>query len=274
MHKSLAKSGHMIGISSRVAILRIVFLASLSWVLVNNVYAQVGNGIHEPADGDEVSGIVSIQGTADHPQFLRYELAFVQNSRPGSDWIVFAQGDRPVRNNTLAVWDTTVGQPVSPVFPDGQYRLRLRVVREDYNYDEFFVAELLITNLSATPSPTATLTNTLQLTPTLPDVSDLESTRRSESDILPTLTPFPTPSPPPTPAGGLLGASDSEDGNGPEGQGGLLDRLTSIETSDFGRAFWSGVTIVIYVFAGLALYVLLRGAWRRLRRIIRGRWHQ
>ena len=264
----------MLGISSRVAILKIVFLASLFWVLVQNAHAQVGNGIYEPADGDEVSGIVIIRGTADHPQFLRYELAFLQDSRSGSDWIVFAQGDQPVRDDTLAVWDTTVGQPVSPVFPDGRYRLRLRVVREDYNYDEFFVTELLITNLTATPSVTATLTNTLQLTPTFPDVTEQESTRRSGSSILPTLTPFPTPSPPPTPADGLLGASDSTGGDGSEGQGGLIDRIASIETSGFGRAFWFGFTIVIYVFAGLALYVLLRGAWRRLRRIIRGRWYQ
>ncbi|UCG23321.1 MAG: hypothetical protein JSW55_14365 [Chloroflexota bacterium] len=264
----------MIRSSFRAAILKVLFIASLSWVLVHGVHAQVGNGIYEPADGDEVSGIVVIRGTADHPQFLRYELAFVQDSRPGSGWIVFAQGDQPVRDDALAVWDTTVGQPVSPVFPDGRYRLRLRVVREDYNYDEFFVSQLLITNLSATPSSTATLTQTLQLTPTLPSVDDLELTRRSESNILPTLTPFPTPAPPPTPAGGLLGASDSTGGSDSDEQGGLLDRITSIETSGFGRAFWFGVTIVIYVFVGLALYVLLRAAWRRLRRIIRQRWYQ
>jgi hypothetical protein len=264
----------MIGISSRAAILQVVFLASLSWVLVQSVFAQVGNGIYEPTDGDEVSGIVVIRGTADHPQFLRYELAFVQDSISGSDWIVFAQGDQPVQDDTLAVWDTTVGQPVSPVFPDGQYRLRLRVVRDDYNYDEFFVTQLLITNLSATPSPTPTLTNTLLLTPTLPNANDLESTRRSESDILPTLTPFPTPSPPPTPPGDPLGATDSNGGDGSDGQGGLLERFTSIETSGFGRAFWFGAKIVIYVFVGLALYVLLRGAWRWLRRILRQRWYQ
>lgn len=253
---------------SKPIILIVVILAGLSWTLVRDAYAQAGNGIFEPADGDSIGGIVIIQGSAVHPQFLRYELAFLQESRPGADWIVFAQGDQPVQDDILAVWDTTVGQPVSPVFPDGQYRLRLRVVREDYNYNEFFVSGLSIANLSVTPSPTATLTTTLQSTPALPTSGEVEATRRAATGILPTLTPFPTPSPPPLPEGGVPGAiipaGDAE-------QGGLLNRFVDIETSRFGRAFWFGVTVVFYIFAGLALYVLLRGAWRKLRRMIRQR---
>ena len=209
-----------------------------------------------------------VRGTAVHPQFLRYELAFLQTFSPGSDWIVFAQGDQPVRDGTLAVWDTTVGQPDSPVFPDGQYRLRLRVVREDHNYDEFFVSDLLITNLTATPSPTATLTTTLPLPTTLPGATELEATRRSGSGTLPTLTPFPTPSPMPTVSAGDLGAMEPTDGDVNQ-PGGLLNQILEIETSRFGRAFWLGVGIVFILFAFLAAYVLLRWAWRTLRRMLR-----
>ena len=113
------------------SIVLLLAVAGLSLAIAHGVAAQTGNGIYEPADGDTVSGIVAVRGTAVHPQFLRYELAFLQISSPGSDWIVFAQGDQPVQDDTLALWDTTVGQPASPVFPDGKYRLRLRVVRED-----------------------------------------------------------------------------------------------------------------------------------------------
>ena len=46
-------------------------------------------------------------------------------------------------NGPLAIWDTTVGREINaPVWPDGRYRLRLRVVRTDYNYDEYFVTDL------------------------------------------------------------------------------------------------------------------------------------
>ena len=71
--------------------------------------------------------------------------------------MVFAEGDRPVVNGSLAIWDTTVGYPSNPVFPDGVYHLRLRVVRQDYNYDEYFVNNLVVSN-AMTPTPTETAT--------------------------------------------------------------------------------------------------------------------
>lgn len=250
---------------SHKAVILLLALVSLLLALVHVVDAQTGNGIYEPADGDTVSGIVIVRGTAVHPQFLRYELAFLQLTGLGSDWIVFAQGDQPVQDDTLAVWDTTVGQPVSPIFPDGQYRLRLRVVRQDYNYDEFFANNILISNLTATPSPTGTITTTLPLPPTLPSTGDTDATRRAATESLPTLTPFPTPSPLPTVATNELGASDSggDDTDRPEG---LINQILAIETSRFGQAFWYGVRIVLVVFASLAAYLIIRGIWRRIRR--------
>lgn len=253
------------GLSKRVVILLLLCTVGLSLVFASAIHAQVGNGIYEPADGDTVSGVVVIRGTAVHPQFLRYELAFLQASRLGSDWIVFAQGDQPVQDDTLAVWDTTVGQPVSPVFPDGLYRLRLRVVRADYNYDEFFANNIAIANLTATPSPTGTVTTTLPLPPTLPSTGELEATRRAGSGVLPTLTPFPTPSPLPTVAIADLGAADSAGGNEDQ-PAGLINRIMSIEASRFSQAFWFGAGLVFVTFACFAAYILLRGVWRRVRR--------
>lgn len=251
-----------------------IYIFALTVVIIlwhgvdHRIFAQSGNGISEPADGDSISGIVVVRGTADHPQFLRYELAFLQTFSLGSDWIVFAQGDQPVRDNTLAVWDTTVGQPLSPVFPDGSYRLRLRVVREDYNYDEYFVSNLVIANLSATPSPTSTLTTTLPLPATLPSASELEGTRRAGAGTLPTLTPFPTPSPLPTVAAGELNVTETSDDESGS-RGGLLNQILEIETSRFGQAFWLGVRLVFVIFACLAAYILIRWVWRRARRSLR-----
>jgi hypothetical protein len=114
-------------------------------------------GISAPVSGSTLSGVVLVQGTAANANFLRYELAFLQESNSGAGWIVFADGSQPVVEGTLAVWDTTVGRNVgAPVFPDGRYQLRLRVVRNDFNYDEYFATGLTIANNVAAPVATVT----------------------------------------------------------------------------------------------------------------------
>lgn len=226
---------------------------------------QVQSGIVEPAAGDTVSGVVIVQGTATHDDFLRYELAF---RHEGGEWTVFADGDRPVVEGTLAIWDTTVGYPQSPVFPDGVYQLRLRVVRQDYNYDEYFLRDLTLANAGGTPTPTATITGTVAVGEPEPVGT---ATPRPGSGIaverptlLPSLTPFPTPSPRAT----LANVAAGDGGLRSPGQGdeaaGLLGRLLAIDVGRFRDAFWQGVTFAFYPFAALALYLALRGLLRRL----------
>jgi hypothetical protein len=200
---------------------------------------------------------------------LRYELAFYQEFRPGADWIVFAQGDQVVLDGTLAVWDTTVGFPDTPVFQDGSYRLRLRVVRSDYNYDEYFVSGLVIANENTTPTPTATITPTLTTEVRPLSGTALAATARAGVRAIPSLTPFPTPSPLALPDSDPLGADNSAGSTAERDQTGLLDRLTGIDTSRFSRAFWSGVRIAAFVFAGLAVYWLLRAFFRLIKRYLR-----
>ena len=258
------KTGTMLSLLS----LPVVILA-LAWILPNNLQAQEQNGIQVPASGDVVSGIVIIEGIAWDPDFLRYELAFYQEFRPGADWIVFAQGDQAVLYGTLAVWDTTVGLPASPVFQDGQYRLRLRVVRSDYNYEEYYVYGLVIANENTTPTPTTTITATVIAGVTPLSGTALAATARAGVRAIPSLTPFPTPTPLALPDNDPLGVNNSEGAPTEEDQTGLLGRLTGIDTSQFSRAFWSGVRIVAFIFAGLAAYWLLRGFFRLIKRYLR-----
>jgi hypothetical protein len=95
----------------------------------------------------------------------------------------------------LALWDTTV-------IPDGLYSLRLRLVRLDGNYDEYFVRGVQVANAVPTNTPAtfdtptpAPPTETPAPTPTViigvPTVAS--PTPR------PTTTPLPTASPTPTP---------------------------------------------------------------------------
>ncbi|MAT97296.1 MAG: hypothetical protein CL608_09155 [Anaerolineaceae bacterium] len=229
--------------------------------------AQTTNGISQPASGDTISGVIEVRGTAVHPNYLRYELAFLRQDVPGAEWIVFAEGAEPVTDGVLAVWDTTVGRSIgSPVFPDGRYQLRLRVVKTDFNYDEYFVTDLIIQNEgpTATPTPDETavaLTATVAAVPAQPTGSSDSSFQQPTP--LPSLTPFPTPTPPPT----VIGATPTApQAGGDTGDGGLIGQLEAVETTQMGEAFLLGMRLTGGLFLAAGLYLLLRWAGRRL-------WH-
>lgn len=231
------------------------------------VSAQTRSGITEPPSGETISGIVEVRGTAVHPDYLRYELAFLWQDVPGAEWIVFAEGAEQVTDGVLAVWDTTVGRAIgSPVFPDGRYQLRLRVVKTDFNYDEYFVTDLIVQNEGPTPTPTLDET-AVALTATVAAAA-AQPTGSSDSSFqqptpLPSLTPFPTPTPPPTVVGGTSVAPATDDGTE---EGGLVGQLEAVETTQMGKAFLLGIRLTAGLFLAAGLYLLLRWAGRRL-------WH-
>lgn len=245
--------------NSRSALVLLTLLVLMLKTAVSPSQAQSENGIVEPASGSEISGVVIVIGKAAHPDYLRYELAFRYVSNPAADWIVFAEGSEPVVNGNLAIWDTTVGRDIgAPVFPDGRYQLRLRVVRTDYNYDEYFVSDLIIANDQPTPTPTP---ESAQTTPAA--VATLVVTAvYQQVQPLPSLTPFPTNTPPPnpeTPAGQVETVGETE-----ATSGGLFGQVAAVDTNRFGRAFWLGVGIVGFLFGLFALYLLLRAVFRRI----------
>jgi hypothetical protein len=244
----------------RTALVLLTLVVLCLEMAVLSIQAQSDNGIAEPVAGSEISGSVTVVGTATHPDYLRYELAFRNVNNPAVDWIVFAEGSEPVFNGPLAIWDTTVGRDIgAPVFPDGRYQLRLRVVKTDYNYDEYFVSDLLIVNSEPTPTPTAERTaGESEAAP-----ATLAATAVFQpAEPLPSLTPFPTatllPGPLETPSAPIIsGESD-------EASGGLFGQLETVDIGRLSRAFWLGVGMVSFLFGLLALYLLLRAAGRRL----------
>jgi hypothetical protein len=254
-------------LNARLFGLALTFIFLFAWRQSTAVSAQTGSGITQPTSGDTISGVIEVLGTAVHPEYLRYELAFLQQDLPGAEWIVFAEGTEPVNNGVLAVWDTTVGRAIAaPVFPDGRYQLRLRVVKADFNYDEYFVTNLVIQNEGPTPTPTpdetaVALTVTVAAAPAQPTGSSDSSFQQPTP--LPSLTPFPTPTPPPTVVGGTPVAPQADGG---AGEGGLIGQLEAVETTQVGSAFWLGIRITAGLFLAAGLYLLLRWVGRRL-------WH-
>jgi hypothetical protein len=104
--------------------------------------------ITSPADGQTLTGLVTVAGSADHPEFARWELAYGPDPNPNDAWQPFASGDQPVLNGTIGTWNTGV-------IADGQYALRLRAIRKDSNYDEAFVRGLQVSNSAPIGTPTS-----------------------------------------------------------------------------------------------------------------------
>lgn len=237
-------------------------------------HAQAESGITSPAPGSIISGDVPIIGTATIDPFQKYELYFKQDPSGDDAFIYFGGGTSPVVGGQLGSWQ-------AGGLPGGTYTLRLRVVKADGNYAEYFVPNLTIgqgpaptptsSQPTETPTPTPTFTPAPQPTPVLGQVTQPQV----EGD-----EPTPTPAqvaavdqpaqpaevqgllPTPTPAGIAAAPSGQESG------GGLTRELG--ETLSFQRLrtqFFNGMRISAALFIGIAAIVvgkrLFVWAWRR-----------
>ncbi len=171
---------------------KILLVLGLVLVLVPllPVWAQPSSQITSPRDRAAVRGLVPIEGSATHPQFQKYELHFGPEPNPGDQWTPVGNSPFfvPVVQGRLALWDTTV-------IPDGLYSLRLRVVRLDGNYEEYFVRGIQVVNTRPTEVPTRAATPT-PVPPT--EIPSPTPTIVIGVPTVPTFTPPPTDTPSPT----------------------------------------------------------------------------
>jgi hypothetical protein len=142
--------------------------------------AAAQSGITSPGAGASVSGDVAILGTAVIDPFQKYELHYKLEPSGDDAFIYFFGGTTPVINGQLGTWQAAG-------LPPGVYSLRLRVVKNDGNYAEFFTPNLSVNQGGAasntpeptptsseptpTPIPTATFTPAPQPTPVVGQVA-------------------------------------------------------------------------------------------------------
>ena len=74
--------------------------------------------ITEPVSGQEISGEVTIKGTADIPNFGFYKYEYAIST--GENWTTILAGRTPVNDGDLGIWDVTE-------LAQGDYQLRLVV---------------------------------------------------------------------------------------------------------------------------------------------------
>jgi hypothetical protein len=83
-----------------------------------------------PKNGATVGGQISVIAAATHPAFRKWQLDLILNNESAT---FLAFGENPADAPTeLMTWDTTR-------YPDGDHQLRLRVVYDGMNYDEYLL---------------------------------------------------------------------------------------------------------------------------------------
>ncbi len=203
------------------------------------VLAQ-GPGINYPPETEVLRGVTEIRGTTTHPDFWKYELAAAPTGT--QNWFNIAVSETPVNNGVLGLWDT---RSVS----DGTYSIRLRIVKRDGNYDEYFVVRTQVANTGpvATPTPQETPTPTITPTPKPATATPVVLT-----PVIP--TPTPAPEATATPAGAAVANAGETDGGGTGSTG---ESLTSV-ASRLGQAFLRGARIVLGVFVVIGVFFAVK----------------
>lgn len=108
-------------------------------------------GITSPQSGSTVQGITEVRGRAVDPQFLRWELYWSVSG--AEQWTFVTSSSKQEANGLLVKLDFS---NLGGLTID----LRMRLVRTDYNYDEYMVRRIAVL-----PVPTAVPTATVRSTP-------------------------------------------------------------------------------------------------------------
>ena len=130
-----------------ISVIALILFAALNVALTPALQANPLARIVSPSNEQSIRGNVTIQGTANSGQFVRYEVAYAAEPELAA-WIIVGGGAQPVENGVLAVWNT---RPL----PDGAYALRVQVINADGSVFEGFVRNLKTANAGSQPTPSA-----------------------------------------------------------------------------------------------------------------------
>ncbi len=230
----------------------VLLVPQVVWGIV--VFAQAGQAvITYPANDDVVRGEVRISGIAVHPQFQRYELYYAPWPPPSGDqgWVFIGEAHfNQQPNGLLGLWDT---RPL----PDGQYALKLRVVRLDGNYIDSQIVRVRVANTQPTATPTPTVTPTPRATPT---------PAPTPTPAVVALPEIPTPTPIPSPTPTATAVAGGEQGGGR----GIFSQLSAIFNKERMRegaqrgARYAFLAFGIWIGYEILKYIVIQ-VWIRVR---------
>jgi hypothetical protein len=245
----------------RLALILAIALAAFFTAPSTPARAQQ-SGITSPATGSAVGGDVPVIGTAVIDPFQKYELHYKLEPSGDDAYIYFDGGTTPVVNGQLAVWHAAGLAP-------GVYSLRLRVVKIDGNYAEYFAQNISV-NQGPTPTPTSSLPTPTPIPTTPPTpiaqptvvVGQVEQPGGDQPTAVPdqpSAASLPTPTPAAVAAAGSgdAGSANVNDAETPASLSRQLGVALSLER--LKGYFFKGVRISAFAF--LLIGAIFGGRW-------------
>lgn len=212
--------------------------------------------IAQPEQDAAVRGVVQLIGSAVHPQFQRYELYYAPWPVPSDQAWIFI-GDAHFQQQPLGLLGTWDSRSVQ----DGAYALRVRVVKQDGNYNDSDPRRVLVANASPLPTPTPAARETPSAPPEEPTALPTElpatATIVVEAPVIESPTPIATaaPQPSPTPILASGGAGESTALSEVEG---ILSPVRLVDVAKKTAIYTAGFFVLLGVFFGIkALLVWL-----------------
>jgi hypothetical protein len=210
--------------------------------------------IAQPEQDSAVRGIVQVVGSAVHPQFQRYELYYAPWPVPSDGAWVFI-GDAHYQAQPLGLLGTWDSRSV----PDGTYALRVRVVKQDGNYNDSDPRRVLVVNTRQLDTPTPAATEQPTEAPALPPTATVvieAPTITLPQAPTPEFTPTPEPDVTPSPTPLISSGASSPPG---------LDQMASrlLETAKTAATYTVGFFLAVGAF--FAVKALLYWIWQRVR---------
>lgn len=237
----------------RRGLILLALVTSISLTLLSPARArryQQGQDIAQitsPTDGETLSGLVTVTGTADQVQFARWELAYGPDPNPTDAWQPFASDTTPVLNGAIGTWNTAV-------IADGSYMLRLRAVRKDSNFSEAIVRGLQVNNSAPVGTPTS-IPPAATFPAEQPTFSSQEGAQPTQAIII---EQPPTSTPAPTTVGSLKPTAPAQRSSASAAFGFTPDL--------FGSACLSGIIFAVTAFAALGIIQFGRYGYHHIRR--------
>lgn len=136
-----------------------LLLTLFCWNATGVQAAPEGNGLVTPTADAALQGLVEITGVAQHPTFRKWQLDLLLNGDEKQTTFIAVGEQRQPELGVLARVDTTL-------YPNGDHRLRLRVVHSNLNYDEYFTP-ITIDNTNAPSLPAPEVDNAAEQPQTL-----------------------------------------------------------------------------------------------------------